>query len=139
MKTNYSHTITLRVRYGETDQMGYCYYGNYAQYCEVGRVEAMRALGMSYKELEDQGIMLPVSEFKISYQHPAKYDDELLITTAITEIKGARLFFDYSISTVEGKQIATAHTTLVFINSSNFKPIPAPIFFSALLQSYVCE
>ena len=71
MKTNYSHSTSLRVRYGETDQMGYCYYGNYAQYCEVGRVEAMRALGMSYKELEQQGIMLPVSEFKISYQHPA--------------------------------------------------------------------
>jgi acyl-CoA thioester hydrolase len=137
MKTNYSHSTSLRVRYGETDQMGYCYYGNYAQYCEVGRVEAMRALGMSYKELEQQGIMLPVSEFKISYQHPAKYDDELIITTAITEIKGARLFFDYSISTAEGKQIATAQTTLVFIKAGNFKPIPAPDFFSSLLQAYV--
>jgi acyl-CoA thioester hydrolase len=118
--------------------MGYCYYGNYAQYCEVGRVEAMRALGMSYKELEEQGIMLPVSEFKISYQHPAKYDDELLITTAITEIKGARLFFDYSISTVEGNQIATAQTTLVFIKSGNLKPTQAPEFFKSLLKAYVC-
>ena len=65
MNNNYQNTIELRVRYGETDQMGYCYYGNYAQYFEVGRVEALRSLGMSYKSLEDNGIMLPVLDFSI--------------------------------------------------------------------------
>src|SRR3989338_11488460 len=79
MKLNFSHTIALRVRYSETDQMGYSYYGNYAQYFEVGRVEAMRKLGISYRQLEEQGIMLPVSEFSVSYKAPALYDDELSI------------------------------------------------------------
>ena len=64
MKIEFQNEIKIRVRYGETDQMGYCYYGNYAQYFEVGRVEAMRKVGMSYKSLEEKGVMLPVSEFK---------------------------------------------------------------------------
>ena len=75
------HETKVRVRYGETDQMGYCYYGNYAQYFEVGRVEALRSLGCSYKALEDQGIMLPVSEYNVKYKRPAYYDDELTIQT----------------------------------------------------------
>lgn len=64
MKVDFCHKTSLRVRYGETDQMGYCYYGNYAQYFEVGRVEALREIGMSYKNLENQGVMLPVSDFR---------------------------------------------------------------------------
>ena len=93
MKVNFENISSLRVRYGETDQMGYCYYGNYAQYFEVGRVEALRNVGLSYKSLEETGVMLPVSEFKVKYKHPAKYDDLLLITTKIIEIKGARILF----------------------------------------------
>ena len=84
MKTSFKHNSTLRVRYGETDQMGYCYYGNYAQYFEVGRVEALRSLGVSYKSLEARGIMLPVSHFEINYKAPALYDDALVITTHIS-------------------------------------------------------
>jgi len=63
----YTHTTKIRVRYGETDQMGYMYYGNYAQFYEVGRVEMLRSLGMSYQEMEDSGIMMPVLELKCKY------------------------------------------------------------------------
>jgi len=69
----------IRVRYGETDQMGFAYYGNYAQYYEVGRVEALRGIGMSYRELEEDGVMLPVYTFSIKYLKPALYDDEITI------------------------------------------------------------
>ncbi len=139
MHTNFEHSTVIRVRYGETDQMGYCYYGNYAQYCEVGRVEAMRSLGMSYKELESQGIMLPVSEFNITYFHAAHYDDELVVTTRITQIRGARLYFDYEITSTEGKKIATAMTILVFVKMETLKPIPAPTFFETLLNPFCSE
>ena len=93
MQLSFTKTIELRVRYSETDQMGYCYYGNYAQYFEVGRVEALRSIGMSYKALEESGIMLPVSEFQVKYFAPAYYDDLLRIETQIIELRGSRLLF----------------------------------------------
>ena len=89
MNYHYKNSIQLRVRYAETDQMGYCYYGNYAQYFEVGRVETLRSLGMSYKSLEENGIMLPVLDFSINYNKPALYDDLLTIETTIVKIEGA--------------------------------------------------
>ena len=133
MKINFTHKTSLRVRYGETDQMGYCYYGNYAQYFEVGRVEALRSLGMSYKKLEEQGVMLPVSEFSVKYKFPAKYDDELFITTKITELRGARLVFDYIIENEKDQLIATAQTTLVFVAKETMRPISPPGWFVDLL------
>jgi acyl-CoA thioester hydrolase len=137
MDFNYSFSINLRVRYSETDQMGYCYYGNYAQYFEVGRVETLRSLGMSYKQLEDEGIMLPVSEFSVNYFAPAFYDNALTIETTITEIKGARIYFDYTITNESGDLICKAQTTLVFVQKGSMKPIPAPKSFTTLLQKYV--
>lgn len=126
MEIDFQHAISLRVRYGETDQMGYCYYGNYAQYFEVGRVEALRSLGMSYKEMEEQGVMLPVSEFSVKYKAPAFYDDELKVITKITEVKGARIWFAYEIRNQQDVLIATAETTLVFVNKENMTPRAAP-------------
>ena len=113
--------------------MGYCYYGNYAQFLEVGRVETLRSIGMSYKSLEDKGIMLPVSSFNIDYILPAKYDDELNITTVISEIRGARIVFNYTIK-VNNQLIATASTTLVFVSKENMRPIQAPKEFLQLLS-----
>ncbi len=135
MKTDFRHITTLRVRYGETDQMGYSYYGNYAQYFEVGRVEALRELGMSYKSLEDRGIMLPVSHFEVNYKAPALYDDALNITTFVSELKGPRLIFHYEIH-VEGKLIATASTTLVFVAKETMRPIAPPEDFINLLEKH---
>ncbi len=136
MELNFSQSTKLRVRYGETDQMGYCYYGNYAQYFEVGRVEAMRAVGMSYRKLEESGIMLPVSEFHVNYLLPAKYDDELTVITNITSVKGARIVFTYEIQNEDGKTISKASTTLVFVSKTTMKPISAPQDFIDLLTNY---
>jgi acyl-CoA thioester hydrolase len=117
---------TVRVRYGETDQMGYCYYGNYAQYLEIGRVEALRSIGIRYKNLEEEGIMLPVLDLQIKYISPAKYDDLLTIETTIQEVKGSRIFFNYIIYNEFEKEIVLAQTTLVFVSKETMKPIKAP-------------
>lgn len=126
MEINYSFTYQLRVRYSETDKMGYCYYGNYASYLEVGRVETMRSLGVSYKSMEDEGVMLPVLEFNIKYLRPAKYDDLLSVQTIITKIEGTRIYFDYEIHNEENQKLIIAHTCLVFVSSNTMKPIQAP-------------
>lgn len=136
MTFNFSSSTQIRVRYGETDQMGYCYYGNYAQYFEVGRVEALREVGLSYKEMEAKGIMLPVSEFTVKYISPAFYDDELIITTKISSLKGCRLFFEYEIYNAENKKIAFASTTLVFVLKSTMKPVTPPEDFLKLMNNY---
>ena len=91
----YEFNVRLRVRYAETDQMGYCYYGNYAQYFEVARVETLRSLGVSYKEIEDNGILLPVSDYQIKYILPAFYDEELNIKCVIKEISEFKIKFEY--------------------------------------------
>ena len=139
MKYNFNNLTKLRVRYGETDQMGYCYYGNYAMYFEVGRVEAMRSLGMSYRSLEERGIMLPVSHFEVNYKSPARYDDELSIKTSITEVRGARLRFDYVIELQDGTCVSNATTTLVFVSKETMRPISPPTDFLDLLTSYCIE
>lgn len=126
---------SLRVRYGETDQMGYCYYGNYAQYFEVGRVEALRELGMSYRSLEESGVMLPVSDYKVKYLRPAKYDDLLTIVTYIVKIEGVRLTFDYEIYNEDEKLVSKASTTLVFVNKETMRPSQPPEAFLSLINS----
>jgi acyl-CoA thioester hydrolase len=122
----YTSESTIRVRYGETDQMGYCYYGNYAQFYEVGRVEALRNLGFSYRSLEESGIMLPVLEFKIKYLKPAYYDDLLKVKTTVHEIKGARMLFTYEMFNEKNELVNTGETTLVFISKETNRPCAAP-------------
>lgn len=114
MKGKTKHISEIRVRYGETDRMGFCYYGNYAQFLEVARVELLRSQGVSYKELEDAGILLPVRNFSIKYIAPAKYDDLLFIETEIVKINGSRIEFIYEIRNQKKLLIATANTELVF-------------------------
>jgi acyl-CoA thioester hydrolase len=120
------HITEIRVRYGETDKMGFCYYGNYAQFLEVARVELLRSQGVSYKELEDAGILLPVRNFSIKYIAPAKYDDLLFIQTEILKINGSRIIFNYEILNQKNILIATANTELVFLNSDTMKPTHVP-------------
>ena len=139
MKINYTHKHYLRVRYSETDRMGYCYYGNYASFLEIGRVELLRSLGISYKSLEDNGVMLPVSEFQVKYISPAYYDDMLLIETKISAIKGVRIYFDYFIYNDNQKLLATAKTSLVFISSMSKKPISPPKELLSIIQSYAIQ
>ncbi len=135
MSQVFQHTTYLRVRYAETDQMGYCYYGNYASYFEVGRVEALRSLGVSYRELEEKGVMLPVRHFSIDYHFPAKYDDLLAVETVIQSIGGAKIIFDYTIYNEAKQKLVSGTTTLVFVNKDTMRPIPAPDYMLELFQS----
>lgn len=123
----FTHESLLRVRYAETDRMGYVYYGNYATYFEVGRVEAMRALGIPYKMLEDQGILLPVSAYEVKFLQPALYDDTLRIVTTIPTIPSVRISFEYQAFRDE-TLLCKAATELVFVNASTGKPMRAPDF-----------
>ncbi|MFN8255158.1 MAG: thioesterase family protein [Bacteroidales bacterium] len=116
----------VRVRYGETDKMGYCYYGIYAQYFEIGRTDLMRKFGLSYRETEERGIMLPVLTLNVKYTKPALYDDELTIRTFLTKLPSVRIEFLYEIYNQNNELLTTAETTLVFIDSTSRRPIKAP-------------
>ncbi|MFT4600931.1 MAG: acyl-CoA thioester hydrolase [Arenicella sp.] len=122
----FSNSSYLRIRYSETDQMGYCYYGNYAQFLEIGRVETLREIGVSYKSLEERGIMLPVVDLNVKYLRPALYDDLIEIRTFLKKVPGVKIEFDYEIYNEKKELLTTASTTLVFISSENMKPIQAP-------------
>ena len=122
----FTHNSQLRIRYSETDQMGYCYYGNYAQFFEIGRVETLRAIGVSYKSLENQGIMLPVLDLNIKYIKPALYDDLITVKTTIKTTPKVKIEFDYEIFNEDHELLTVGSTTLVFINSKTMKPIKAP-------------
>ncbi|MEE9350307.1 MAG: thioesterase family protein [Flavobacteriaceae bacterium] len=123
MKT---HETKIRVRYGETDQMAYVYYGNYAQYFEVARVEWLRALGISYKQLEEQGIMLPVLKLEVNYHKPAKYDNLLTIKTTVKKRPSVRIEFHFEIFNEAKELLTTGFTSLVFIDMKRNRPIKAP-------------
>lgn len=120
------HIVQLRVRYAETDQMAYVYYGNYASYFEVARVETFRHIGFSYKEMEEAGILMPVLEYKTKYIKPAKYDDLLSIQVSIKEKPGIRILFHYEVFNETGALLTVAETTLVFINKTSGKPMLPP-------------
>jgi len=132
LRANYkkmlNNEIKIRVRYAETDQMGYVYYGNYAQYFEVGRVEWLRSLGITYKSLEESGIMLPVIRMNINYFKPAKYDDLLTIRTNLTRIPGVKIEFQFEVLNDKSELLTTAEVVLAFIEMTKNKPTKAPEF-----------
>jgi len=130
------HETKLRVRYGETDQMGVVYYGNYALYYEVGRVEALRSIGITYKGLEESGVMMPVAEVTSKYIRPAKYDDELTIRTTIAKLPTASMHFEYEILNEAGVLLHKGTTVLVFINMGTNKPVRCPQELYSKLQTY---
>lgn len=134
----YVYEHKLRVRYAETDQMGYVYYGNYAAYYEVARTEMLRVTGISYKELEEMGIMMPVSEMQIKYLHPAKYDELITIRITITEKPSVRIVFNYEIFDESGKLLNTGVTHLVFVDMIKNRPCkPPPIFLEKMDMYYL--
>ncbi|MBS1548937.1 MAG: acyl-CoA thioesterase [Bacteroidetes bacterium] len=128
-------THRLRVRYGETDPMKYVYYGNYAEYLEVARVELFRTLGMSYNEIEKRGIWLPVSEYKIKYLKPALYDEMLEIHTFIKKKPGVRIIFDYEIFNESKQKITEATVTLYFLDSLKNKITTCPEYLMQLIEN----
>ena len=127
----------LRVRYGETDQLGYVYYGVYAQYYEVGRVDAMRQLGFSYKDVEANGILMPVVEFIVNYKKPAFYDDEITIITYIKKKpEGLKIIFDYECYNSQKELLNTGKVTLVCVDKLTQKMVKLPNWFNKALSSF---
>ncbi|CAH8294926.1 acyl-CoA thioester hydrolase [Mariniflexile fucanivorans] len=118
--------IQIRVRYGETDQMGVVYHGNYALYLEMGRIEWLRKLGVSYKNMEENGVMLPVVSLCINYKKSAVYDDVINVKTQLKNMPTARIEFEYEITNEKGILLTTASTTLVFIDMKTNRPIKVP-------------
>jgi acyl-CoA thioester hydrolase len=125
---------SIRVRYAETDPMKYVYYGNYATYFEVARVELFRTLGISYDEIEKQGIWLPVSEYNIKYLKPALYDELLEIHTYIKKIPGVRIEFEYEIYNQSKQKLTEAKTTLFFLDAATNKVVKCPEFLKEILE-----
>ena len=120
------HETKTRVRYGETDQMGYVYYGRYAELFEVGRVEALRSIGFPYRALEEAGVMLPVHDLHVRYHKPARYDDLLTIRTSINAMPNVRIDFVYAILDEERAVLTEGATTLVFVDRTTMRPRRAP-------------
>ena len=120
------HQTKIKVRYAETDQMGVVYHGNYAQYLEIGRLEWLTALGVSYKEMEANNVMLPVVSLSINYKKSACYDDVLTISTTLLKRPTASIEFNYEIHNSSGELLTTAHTKLAFINMKSNFPMRCP-------------
>lgn len=118
----------LRVRYGETDQMGVVYHGNYAQYFEVGRLEWLRELNISYKKMEEDGVILPVVSLSVKFKKSACYDDVINVKTKLVKMPTASIEFDYEITNQDHEILATGNTILAFINQSTNRPIRCPKF-----------
>ena len=121
-----SHCTYVKVRYAETDQMGVVYHGNYAQYLEIARIDWLQALGISYRQMEEEGVMLPVYELKLRFKRSAKFDDELKIETVLVQKPGARIDFFYRIFNQKGELLTEAETTLIFMDIQKNKPIRCP-------------
>ncbi|WP_224482600.1 acyl-CoA thioesterase [Robertkochia aurantiaca] len=121
-----SDEINIRVRYGETDQMGVVYHGNYPEYLEVGRVEWLRKLGVSYKSMEESGIMLPVISLSLKYRRSARYDDLIKVVTTLVKTPSVKIEFDYVILDEKGEILVEANTQLAFINKASGRPVKCP-------------
>ncbi|MBS1782510.1 MAG: acyl-CoA thioesterase [Bacteroidetes bacterium] len=133
----YISETKIRVRYGETDQMGYLYYGNYAQYYEVGRTDAFRSLGVSYRELEATGIMMPVVELQVQYFRPAYYDDLITVRTTIKEMPtGSKIIFHSALFNEAEKLLNKGISTLVFYNNQEKKKVTIPHQIEQCLAPY---
>lgn len=132
----YTYTHQLRVRYSETDKMGYVYYGHYAAYFEAARVEALRHLGIRYRDLEDEGILMPVLENYSRYRRPAYYDDLLRIELKVKEMPTSRITFDYEIYNEKDEHLHTGQTKLCFLNAGSGRVSRVPESVSKALKGY---
>jgi acyl-CoA thioester hydrolase len=118
--------IPIRVRYGETDQMGVVHHGNYALYLEMGRTEWLRKKGISYKKMEDDGVMLPVISMSLNFKKSAVYDEVIKVKTTLLKLPSVKIEFDYEIFNESGDILVTANTVLAFINMTTKKPMKCP-------------
>lgn len=127
----------LKVRYSETDQMGVVHHGNYAQYLELARIDWLAKLGISYKSMEESGIMLPVFTLDFKFKKSAFFDDELTVKTFLRKIPTVKIIFDYEIYNQQQELLTTASTTLVFVNSASRKPISCPPYIIDKINEHI--
>ena len=128
------HEFNVRVRYSETDQMGVVYHGNYAQYFEMGRVEWLRNMGVSYKWMEENGVMLPVVSLTMNYKKPARYDDLITVKTIFKSQTSVKIEFDYEIYNEQKELLTIAHSVLVFVDMKTGRPMFPPDYIKAKIS-----
>jgi len=131
--------FNVRIRYAETDQMGVVYHGNYAQYFEMGRVEWLRNLGLSYKFMEENGIMLPVVSLTMNYKKPARYDDLIRVKTIFKSQTSVKIEFDYEIFNEKDELLTTGTSMLVFVDMKTGRPTLPPSYVSEKLLAFIEE
>lgn len=136
MKFYFPHSISLRIRYSETDKMGFCYYGNYPAFLELARVESLRSLGVIYAELEEQGMLLPVKSLSIDYKKPLRYDELIRVESILTQVTSCTLQFEYTITGEDNQLRTRASTTLVFTDSISLRPLKVPDQIMQLILPY---
>jgi acyl-CoA thioester hydrolase len=132
----YCTETKIRVRYGETDRMGYMYYGHYPEYFEVSRTDMIRSLGLSYREIEDQGIIMPVRSLHVDYKLPALYDEVLTVKSCLIELPESKLNINYEIYNEKNQLLCTGNTILAFVDSKTRKIRRAPGFFLDAVKQY---
>ncbi len=129
-----SSTSFVKVRYAETDQMGVVHHGNYAQYFEIARIDWLEQFDVSYRSLEESGVMLPVYEMGTKFLKPAYFDDELEIVTHLKAIPNIKIEFEYEVFNSSKELLTKASTTLVFMDAKTRKPIACPDFILKKLK-----
>lgn len=131
------HTFQKRVRYGETDQMGYLYYGNYAQLYEIGRAELIRSIGLTYRDMEkEHGILMPVLSMQSRYVRPALYDEMLTIKTQIRKIPEQNITFHHEIFNEQNKLVNGGSVKLCFIEAESGRRLSTPTYLQKALDAY---
>lgn len=134
MSSTEENIFQVRIRYSETDQMGYVYYGNYARFYEIGRTEMMRSLGIHYKAMEDQGIMMPVISMEARYLRPARYDDLITIKTRIRKVDDKEIVFETTIFNERNQLLNRGVVKLCFLDKSSHQRIATPSFVLNTIQ-----
>lgn len=133
----FSYESKIKVRYGETDQMGVVYHGNYAQYYEIARTDCFEAAsGMSYASMEEDGVMLPILELESKFIKPAFYNEVLTVKAIVKELPTVRLKVEYEISNEKGELINIGKTTLVFVDKISRKPCHPPENFMKNIRKH---
>jgi len=131
-----TYDAKIRVRYGETDKMGFLYHAHYVDYYDVARSEMLRSVGTSNLDLENSGFMLPVIEVVSNYKNPAHYDDLLTVRCMLKEFPGVKMRFDYEVFRENGERINTGHVVLAFMSVATYKACRPPEWFLDFLRPY---
>ena len=135
MELNFLNITEFRPRYSETDQMGIVYYGNYASYFEVGRVELLRQIGMTYAQMEETGTILPVVHMSMDFKRGAKYDEQIFLETKLIELPTRKISFYHHLKDAKGDTLVTGKVVLVFCDAKTFKPKSCPSDLKNLLKA----